>query len=209
MAGSIARRGAGSTACSTRQPRAGCRSWSGVGGNDTRKAVKAVKRLQRHPVQGVLSVCPYYNRPSQDGMREHFTRIAEATNRPILIYNIPYRTGVNLTNETLLRLAEIPEHRGREGLLRQHPAVPRAAAPAARRLRGAHRRGRVLLHDAGPRRPTAASSPRRTSRPRCSSPCTSAWPPTTTRGRARPGHASSRWCRCSSRSRTRCRSSTA
>ena len=74
----------------------------GIGANDTRKAVKAVKRLERHPVQGILSVCPYYNRPSQDGMRAHFTRIAEATDRPILIYNIPYRTGVNLTNETLL-----------------------------------------------------------------------------------------------------------
>ncbi len=84
----------------------------GVGSNDTRKAVKAVKRLERHPVQGILSVCPYYNRPSQDGMREHFTRIAEATDRPILIYNIPYRTGVNLTNETLLRLAEVPNIAG-------------------------------------------------------------------------------------------------
>jgi 4-hydroxy-tetrahydrodipicolinate synthase len=84
----------------------------GVGGNDTRKVVKAVKRLQRHAVQGILSVCPYYNRPSQDGMREHFTRVAEATDRPILIYNIPYRTGVNLTNETLLALAAQPNIAG-------------------------------------------------------------------------------------------------
>ncbi len=84
----------------------------GVGGNDTRKVVKAVKRLQHHDVQGILSVCPYYNRPSQDGMREHFTRVAEATDRPILIYNIPYRTGVNLTNETLLSLARIPNIAG-------------------------------------------------------------------------------------------------
>src|SRR5262249_3969910 len=84
----------------------------GVGGNDTRKVVKAVKRLERHDVQGILSVCPYYNRPSQDGMREHFTRVAEATDRPILIYNIPYRTGVNLTNETLLALARIPNIAG-------------------------------------------------------------------------------------------------
>jgi len=80
----------------------------GVGANDTRKAVKAVKRLGRQSVQGILSVCPYYNRPSQDGMREHFTRIAEATDREILIYNIPYRTSVNLANDTLLRLAELP-----------------------------------------------------------------------------------------------------
>jgi 4-hydroxy-tetrahydrodipicolinate synthase len=84
----------------------------GVGGNDTRKVVKAVKRLQHHDVQGILSVCPYYNRPSQDGMREHFARVAEATDRPILIYNIPYRTGVNLANETLLALARIPNIAG-------------------------------------------------------------------------------------------------
>jgi 4-hydroxy-tetrahydrodipicolinate synthase len=71
-----------------------------------------VKRLQKHAVQGILSVCPYYNRPSQDGMREHFTRVAEATDRPILIYNIPYRTGVNLTNETLLALASVPNIAG-------------------------------------------------------------------------------------------------
>ncbi len=84
----------------------------GVGGNDTRKVVKAVKRLQNHAVQGILSVCPYYNRPSQDGMREHFTRVAEATDRPILIYNIPYRTGVNLANDTLLALADVPNIAG-------------------------------------------------------------------------------------------------
>jgi 4-hydroxy-tetrahydrodipicolinate synthase len=104
----------------------------GVGGNDTRKVVKAVKRLQNHAVQGILSVCPYYNRPSQDGMREHFTRVAGATDRPILIYNIPYRTGVNLTNETLLALADVPtiagvkDSSGNIGqsldLLRQRPA---------------------------------------------------------------------------------------
>jgi 4-hydroxy-tetrahydrodipicolinate synthase len=80
----------------------------GVSGNDTRKVVEAVKRLARHDVQGLLVTCPYYNRPSQDGMREHFTCVAEATDRPILIYNIPYRTGVNLANETLLKLADLP-----------------------------------------------------------------------------------------------------
>ena len=84
----------------------------GVGGNDTRKVVKAVELLERHAVQGILSVCPYYSRPSQDGMREHFTRIAQATSRPILIYNIPYRTGVNLGNDTLLALAELPNMAG-------------------------------------------------------------------------------------------------
>ena len=80
----------------------------GIGGNATAKVVKAVKRLERYPFAGIVSVCPYYNRPSQDGLREHFTRVAEATAREILIYNIPYRTSVNLLNDTLLRLAELP-----------------------------------------------------------------------------------------------------
>src|SRR5215510_4323046 len=80
----------------------------GIGGNATAKVLKAVKRLERYPFAGIVSVCPYYNRPSQDGLREHFTRIAEATSREILIYNIPYRTSVNLANDTLLRLAELP-----------------------------------------------------------------------------------------------------
>ena len=80
----------------------------GVGGNATRKVVKTLQRLQRHAFDGIVSVCPYYNRPGQDGLREHFTRIAEATDRPILIYNIPYRRSVNLTNDTLLELARLP-----------------------------------------------------------------------------------------------------
>jgi 4-hydroxy-tetrahydrodipicolinate synthase len=84
----------------------------GVSGNDTRKVVKTVERLERHRVDGLLVTCPYYNRPGQDGLREHFTRVAEATDRPILIYNIPYRTGVNLANDTLLALAELPNIAG-------------------------------------------------------------------------------------------------
>ena len=80
----------------------------GVGGNATASVVKSLRRLDRYGIDGIVSVCPYYNRPSQDGMREHFTRIAEATDRKVIIYNIPYRTGVNLANDTLLRLAEIP-----------------------------------------------------------------------------------------------------
>ena len=80
----------------------------GIGGNATAKVLKTLARLERYPVAGIVSVCPYYNRPSQDGLRAHFTRIAEATPREILIYNIPYRTSVNLANDTLLRLAELP-----------------------------------------------------------------------------------------------------
>jgi 4-hydroxy-tetrahydrodipicolinate synthase len=82
----------------------------GVAGNATAKVVHDLKWLENHAVGGIVSVCPYYNRPSQDGLFEHFNRVAEATDRPILIYNIPYRTGVNLANDTVLRLAERHRH---------------------------------------------------------------------------------------------------
>jgi 4-hydroxy-tetrahydrodipicolinate synthase len=80
----------------------------GIGGYDTRKVLKTLKQLSRFEFSGIVSVCPYYNRPSQDGLLQHFTAISEATDRPILVYNIPYRTSVNLANATLLRLAELP-----------------------------------------------------------------------------------------------------
>lgn len=78
----------------------------GVSGSDTRKAAKWLSRTGNWPLDGYLIACPYYTRPSQAGLMLHFERLAEATARPIMIYNIPYRTGVNLGNETMLRLAE-------------------------------------------------------------------------------------------------------
>ena len=78
----------------------------GIGGNDTRNVIKTIRRLERLDFAGIVSVCPYYSRPSQDGMQQHFSAIADATDRQIVIYNIPYRTSVNLANDTLLRLAE-------------------------------------------------------------------------------------------------------
>src|SRR5215831_3869056 len=78
----------------------------GIGGNATRNVIKTVKRLGRFEFPGIISVCPYYNRPAQDGMHQHFAALSDATDRQILIYNIPYRTSVNLSNDTLLRLAE-------------------------------------------------------------------------------------------------------
>lgn len=80
----------------------------GVGGNATRKVAKELKRLERFDFAGIVSVCPYYNRPSQDGLLAHFRSLATATDRPIVIYNIPYRTAVNLSNDSLLELAEVP-----------------------------------------------------------------------------------------------------
>ena len=78
----------------------------GLCGSDTRKLIKTLARTAAWPVDGYLIACPYYSRPSQDGLFRHFSALAEATDRPILVYNIPYRTGVNLGNETMLRLAE-------------------------------------------------------------------------------------------------------
>jgi 4-hydroxy-tetrahydrodipicolinate synthase len=79
----------------------------GLSGGATVKVVKALHRTQMLPVDGYLIACPYYTRPSQAGLFQHFSTLARNTGRPILIYNIPYRTGVNLGNETMLRLAEI------------------------------------------------------------------------------------------------------
>lgn len=79
----------------------------GAGGNFTKKVLKKLKTVEKYGVQGILSVCPYYNRPSQHGMFQHFLQISEATDLNIVIYNIPYRTGINLENETLYELAEL------------------------------------------------------------------------------------------------------
>jgi 4-hydroxy-tetrahydrodipicolinate synthase len=80
----------------------------GLSGSDTRKLVKELARTAAWPIDGYLIACPYYVRPSQEGLVRHFSALADATDRPILIYNIPYRTGVNLGNEAMLRLAGRP-----------------------------------------------------------------------------------------------------
>lgn len=79
----------------------------GLGGNDTKKVVKQLKTVEKYKVNGILSVCPYYNRPAQQGIYEHFLKISEATDLDIVLYNIPYRTGVNIENETIHHLAEL------------------------------------------------------------------------------------------------------
>jgi len=80
----------------------------GLSGSDTRRVAKALAHTAPWPVDGYLIACPYYTRPSQAGLYHHFAALAGETARPIMIYNIPYRTGVNLANDTLLRLAELP-----------------------------------------------------------------------------------------------------
>lgn len=77
----------------------------GLGGNNTRGIVERLKTESFQGVDAILSVVPYYNKPSQEGIYQHYKAIAEATRLPIILYNVPGRTGVNMTAETTLRIA--------------------------------------------------------------------------------------------------------
>jgi 4-hydroxy-tetrahydrodipicolinate synthase len=77
----------------------------GIGGNNTQEVVHQLKEMDLHGVDAILSVAPYYNKPSQEGMYLHFKAIASATNKPIILYNVPGRTGSNLLPATIIRLA--------------------------------------------------------------------------------------------------------
>lgn len=77
----------------------------GCGGNNTADVVRELQTGDFSGIDGVLSVCPYYNKPSQEGLYQHFRAIAAATPLPVVLYNVPGRTGVNLKAETTVRLA--------------------------------------------------------------------------------------------------------
>ncbi len=77
----------------------------GCGGNNTAAIVEELHTRDFSGIDGVLSVCPYYNKPSQEGLYQHFKTIAAATDMPVVLYNVPGRTGVNLKAETTVRLA--------------------------------------------------------------------------------------------------------
>ena len=77
----------------------------GVGGNCTRSVVEKLKTDNFEGIDAILSVVPYYNKPSQEGIYQHYKAIANATHLPIVLYNVPGRTGVNMSAETTLRLA--------------------------------------------------------------------------------------------------------
>ena len=77
----------------------------GVGGNCTRNVVEQLKHGDFTGIDAILSVVPYYNKPSQEGIYQHYKAIANATKLPIILYNVPGRTGVNMTAETTLRIA--------------------------------------------------------------------------------------------------------
>lgn len=79
----------------------------GLGGNDTAAIVKELREKSFEGFAAILSVVPYYNKPSQEGLYQHFSAIAEASRLPVILYNVPGRTGVNMTAETTLRLARV------------------------------------------------------------------------------------------------------
>ncbi len=78
----------------------------GLGGNDTRKIIKQIHKFDFTGVDGLLTVTPYYNKPSQEGMFRHYLAIAKESPVPIILYNVPSRTGVNMEAETVIRLAK-------------------------------------------------------------------------------------------------------
>ena len=80
--------------------------WCGMGGNDTRELLEQLSAFDLKGVDALLSVTPYYNRPSQDGLYAHYRELALATDHPIVLYNVPARTGCSLLAETTLRLAD-------------------------------------------------------------------------------------------------------
>ena len=81
---------------------------AGAGGYDTKELIQTAAEMARRGVSGFLSVTPYYNKPTQEGLYQHYRAFAESTPLPIIVYNVPGRTGVNVEVATLARLAQIP-----------------------------------------------------------------------------------------------------
>src|ERR1700704_410993 len=81
---------------------------AGAGGYNTKEVIELAREFARAGASGFLSVTPYYNKPTQEGLYQHYRALAESTPLPIVVYNVPGRTGVNVEVATLARLAEIP-----------------------------------------------------------------------------------------------------
>jgi 4-hydroxy-tetrahydrodipicolinate synthase len=105
---------------------------AGAGGYDTKEVVHAAKEMQDAGAQGLLSVTPYYNKPTPEGLFKHFSAVAEATTLPIVLYNVPGRTGCNIDAATLAKLAAIPHVIGvkeASGNITQMVEICRAVPP--------------------------------------------------------------------------------
>jgi 4-hydroxy-tetrahydrodipicolinate synthase len=85
-----------------------CKIIAGTGSYDTAHSINLTLKAEKLGVDGILLVSPYYNRPSQEGLYQHFKAIADATSLPVMLYNIPKRTGVTIQAETMIRLSQIP-----------------------------------------------------------------------------------------------------
>ena len=142
---------------------------AGAGSNDTRAAVELTERASEAGAAGILSVTPYYNRPSQAGLLAHYRAIAAATDLPVMLYDIPVRTGRKVDTATLLELAHdvanIVGVKDAAGNPAETALAPRAGA---RRLRGLLRRRRAERCPCSRSAPSASSASRRTGPPaRC------------------------------------------
>jgi 4-hydroxy-tetrahydrodipicolinate synthase len=90
------------------QARGRIKVMAGTGSNSTREAIRLTKAAKKAGADGALMVGPYYNKPTQEGYYQHFAAVAEAVELPIVLYNIPGRTGSNMTPETIAKLAKLP-----------------------------------------------------------------------------------------------------
>ncbi len=111
----------------------------GVGGNYTKKVCDLACEVEGLGVQGILSVAPYYNKPTQEGLYQHFKAIAESTDLPVILYNVPGRTSSNIEPATVGRLAQIPNIVGikeASGSIVQQMEVLNAVPPSFRVLSG-------------------------------------------------------------------------
>ena len=112
---------------------------AGAGGNCTRKVIDLIQALQPLEVDGILSVSPYYNKPTQEGIYQHYRAIAASTDLPIILYNVPGRTSSNIAPQTVARLSRIPNIVGvkeASGNLVQVSEIVRTAEPGFRMISG-------------------------------------------------------------------------
>jgi 4-hydroxy-tetrahydrodipicolinate synthase len=112
---------------------------AGVGGNNTKKVIELAQEVERLGVQGILSVAPYYNKPTQEGLYQHFKAIAESTHLPVILYNVPGRTSSNIEPATVARLSKVPNIVGikeASGSITQQMEVLNAVEPGFRVLSG-------------------------------------------------------------------------
>ena len=112
---------------------------AGVGGNNTRKLIDLAAEVSGLAIQGILSVAPYYNKPTQEGLYQHFRAIAESTDLPVILYNVPGRTSSNIEPATVARLSKIANIIGikeASGSIVQQMEVLAAVEPSFRVLSG-------------------------------------------------------------------------